>query len=337
MPRSKTVQPSTRALVDRMRETHAKAAPTVLRDYSRAGLPQVPEDDAAALRLQRLLEKVRADGQSRHLSDQPTREELDHLVSILMWRRAWGTSKYPPQILPLWLAVRGYPVLPDVVVSGVLGFLYRWVPRNVIFGDRPAREAWAVGKLEDLSAKSKRSHRGDPALIEYVRRTTGFRYQDAQDTQKKRHPQVESAAARRREDRRLLAESTKLSELEADSAKLDWLVHMAGEPMTEELLDFGSASLEAGSRPGIWDALPMPDIEEVRQEMASGTEVARFLEGSPPVPTLIQETRRRLEEFLTYKPLASAISEGMDEPQLLLIVFFVECSKIISEAVPDGG
>lgn len=320
-----------------MREAHAQATPTVLRDYSRAGLPQVPKDDAAALRLQRLLEKVRADGQSRHLSDPPTREELDHLVLILMWRRSWGTSKYPPQILPLWLAVRGYPVLPDVVVSGVLGFLYSRVPRNVIFGDRPAREAWATGRLEGLNAKSKRSHRGDAAMIEYVRRTTGSRYRDAQDIQKQRHPRVESAAARRREDRRLLAEASKLSESEADSASLDWLLNLAGEPMTEKLLDFGAASLEAGSRPGIWDALPMPDIEEVRQEMASGAEVARFLEGSPPVPTLIKETRRRVEEFSRYKPLTSAILEGINEPQLLVIVFFVECSKIISEAVPDCG
>jgi len=337
MPRSKIVQPSTRALVERMREAHGNATAAVLRDYSRAGLPQVPQDDDAALRLQRLLEKVRADGQSRHLGDPPTREELDHVVSILMWRRSWGTSKDPPQLLPLWLAVRGYPVLPDVVVSGVLGFLYSWVPRNVIFGDRAVREAWAIGKLEDLSAKNKRSHRSDAALIEYVRRTTSSRYLNAHNIHKQRNPQVESAAARRKEERQLLAESRELSELEAYSASLDWLLNLAGEPVTEGLLDFGAASLETSSRPGIWDELRMPDIEEIRKEMASGAEVARFLEGSPPTPALISETQRRVREFSIYKPLAATTTDVLTEPQLLFIIFLVEGSKVISETVPNHG
>ena len=320
-----------------MREAHANATAAVLRDYSRAGLPQVPKDDAAALRLQRLLEKVRADGQSRHLNYPPTREELDHLVSILMWRRSWGTSKYPPQLLPLWLAVRGYPVLPDVVVSGVLGFLYGEIPRDVIFGDRPVREAWAVGKLEKLNAKGQRSHRGDAALSDHIRRTTCSRYQDELEIQRRRYPQAEGAAARRQEERRLLASSRELSEREADSARLDWLLNLAGEAMTDELSDFGAASMETYSRPGLWDELQMPEPDEIRNEMASGAEVARFLEGSPPVLTLIKETRIRVEKFLRYEPLTAAISEGIDEPQLLAIVFFVDCSKVISEVVPDCG
>ena len=323
MPRA--VTPATRTLYDGLRAFYAKHAKALADVYDQVGRPAVPaNDDDALRRFHRLLESARRDKYVLATRQPPTPADIDHLASIWLWRTWWRTSKRHVELLPIWLAIQGYPIATDIFVQSCVAAFERRIPRAIMFGTEEDRVAWAENGGDDAARSRATKHRQDPLRAVALQGLTTEYQADRAASRPVRAPGVTAQrwAGLLRTER---AQESEAATQALRTSEQTWLLFWAGGDVDpEDLVADTDAVLRHATTP-----YPV-DLDVVLPRMTSYPAVLNYFEGQPDTAAVLRETVLRWDGGATVADLSDTPLTTQDQ-QLVECVYSACCYLITDD------